>query len=241
MIRPKRSSGFLFVPSLMLLALFLVSCGGGEEYPALQKFFMASKLRDNVTLGNFATVSFDPATDGQMGSFSITTAGAEVSKVLEFKQRAAAVKAAADADNAFTKKKTEYQDKNTEAIDRVLKLEAKGGKALGRDATIQQEWSKWREEQAVFSKKLSEARKALNAGRGIVELSLLDPRNPVDVTVLDGELVTKEITIEGTVKPPTGASAKKTFIVTMQQARMKRADGTALTGRWIISGFKEVK
>jgi hypothetical protein len=241
MIRPKRFSGFLYVPSLMLVAFFLVSCGGGEEYPILQKFFMASKLRDNVTLGNFSTVSFDPATDGQMGSFSITTAGAEVLKTLEFKARAAAVKAAADADNAFSKKKGEYQDQNATAIDRILKIEAKGGKAFGADTKVQQEWSKWREDQAASSKKLSEARKALNEGRNVVELSLLDPRNPVDVTVLDGELVTKEITIAGTVKLPTGTSAKQTYIITMQQARMKKADGTALSGRWVITACKEAK
>ena len=241
MLRPKRSVRFLLAPTLVLVALFLASCSGGEEQPILQKFFTASKLRDNVTLGNFATVSFDPNTDGQMGSFSITQATPEQSKVLEFKARSKAVKDAADADNEFTKKKKEYQDKNSDAIERILKVEQKSGKVGGKDASIQQEWNKWREETAVFSKKLSEARKALNENRGVVELSLLDPRNPVDVTSMDGELLSKEITIEGTVKTPAGASEKKTFVFAMQRAKMKKADGTDLLGRWIITGFKEAK
>ncbi len=241
MLRPKRPTWFLLAPVFLVAAFLMASCGGGEEYPILQKFFTASKLRDNVTLGNFATTSFDPTKDGTMGGFSITAQGAEQVKTLEFKTRAQAVKEAADADNAFTKKKTEYQDKNTEAIDRVLKIEAKGGKVGGKDATVQQEWTKWREEQAASSKKLSEARKALNEGRGVVELSLLDPRNPVDVTGMDGVLATKEITVSGTVKAPGGANEKRTYIFTMQQARMKKADGTDLNGRWIITGFKEAK
>jgi hypothetical protein len=241
MLRPKRPNWFVLVPVLLVAAFVVASCGGGEEYPILQKFFTASKLRDNVTLGNFAAVSFDPAKDGQMVSFSITNQGAEQSKTLEFKERAKVVKQAADADNALSKRKTEYQDKNTEAIDRVLKLESKGAKVGGKDAVIQQEWTKWREEQAVSSKKLSETRKSLNEGRGIVELSLLDPQYPVDVTAMDGVLVSKDITIEGTVKSPDGQSAKKTFIFTMQQARMKKADGTDLNGRWIITGYKEAK
>ena len=241
MLRPKRPSWFLLAPVFLVAAFLLASCGGGEEYPILQKFFTASKLRDNVTLGNFSTVSFDPAKDGVMVTFSITTQGAEQTKALEFKTRAQAVKEAADADNAFTKRKMEYQDKNTEAIDRILKLEAKGGKAGGRDAAIQQEWSKWREETAASSKKLSDARKSLNEGRGVVQLSLLDPRNPVDETSMDGVIAFKEITINGTVKAPDGTNEKRSYVCTMQQARMKKADGTDLMGRWIITGYKEVK
>ncbi len=241
MLRAKRPNWFLLAPVILVAAFVVASCGGGEEYPILQKFFTASKLRDNVTLGNFATVAFDPTKDGQMGGFSITNQGAEQTKTLEFKQRAGAVKEAADADSAFSKRKTEYQDKNSEAIDRVLKIEAKGGRAAGRDAVIQQEWTKWREESAASSKKLSEARKSLNEGRNVVELSLLDPRNPVDVTAMDGVIATKDITIEGTVRSPDAQSVKKTFVFTMQQARMKRADGTDLLGRWIITGFKEAK
>jgi hypothetical protein len=241
MLRPKRPNWFVLVPVLLVAAFVVASCGGGEEYPILQKFFTASKLHDNVTLGNFAAVSFDPAKDGVMGSFSITNQGAEQSKTLVFKERAKMVKEAADADNALSKRKMEYQDNNTEAIDRVVKIEAKGGKATGKDGVIQHEWTKWRDEQSLSSKKLSEARKTLNEGRGVVELSLLDPRNPVDITVMGGVLVSKDITIEGSVKAPSGASEKRTYVFTLQQARMKKADGTDLNGRWIITGYKEAK
>jgi hypothetical protein len=241
MFRPKRTLRFLIAPTLVLVSLFLVSCGGAEEQPILQKFFVASKLRDNVTLGNFSLTSFDPNTDGQEQSFSITAVTPEQLKTLEFKARAAAVKEAADADNEFSKKKKEYQDSNTEAIDRILKAEAKNAKVTGKDAAIQQEWNKWREDTATSSKKLSEARKALNEGRGVVELSLLDPRNPVDVTALDGELATKEVTVDAKIKQPDGQVVNKTLVFSMAQARMKRPDGTPLVGRWIITDFKENK
>ena len=241
MSRPKRTLRFLLAPTLVLVSLFLVSCGGAEEQPILQKFFVASKLRDNVTLGNFSLTSFDPNTDGQVQTFSITAVTPEQVKTLEFKQRAAAVKEAADADAAFTKKKKEYQDANTEAIDRILKAESKSARVTGKDAAIQQEWNKWREETATTSKALSAARKALNAGRGVVELSAMDPRAPIDVTAMDGELASKEVTVDAKVKLPDGQTVNKTIVFTMQQARMKKADGTTLVGRWIITDFKENK
>ena len=43
---------------------FVASCSGGSEKKLLEDFFRASRVRDNVTLGNFATASFDPRTDG---------------------------------------------------------------------------------------------------------------------------------------------------------------------------------
>ena len=45
----------------------------GEEKTLLKKYFMASKVSDNMTLSNIATVAFDPKTDGQMMSFSIVS------------------------------------------------------------------------------------------------------------------------------------------------------------------------
>jgi len=50
---------------------------GGEEKTLLTKYFMASKIADNMTLANIATVAFDPKADGQMGSFSIVSISEE--------------------------------------------------------------------------------------------------------------------------------------------------------------------
>jgi len=64
MSRPN-SKHWLMIP-VLVLAVVASACGGGEEQTLLNKYFMASKVSDNMTLSNIATVSFDPKVDGQM-------------------------------------------------------------------------------------------------------------------------------------------------------------------------------
>ena len=60
---------------------------------------------------------------------------------------------------------------------------------------------------------------------------------PIDITKHDGDLVSKDVTINAVVRMPTGETASKTLIVTMQRAILK-AD-REITGRWIIAGIKD--
>ena len=236
MSRP--NSNFWVIVPVLLVAVIGAACGSsGEEKTLLNKYFMASKIADNMTLQNIATVTFDPKTDGQMQSFNIVSVGEPKSVPLELKAHAAELKVVVDEEKAFTEKKKKYQDDNTEAIDRILKAEGKNQPVKGKDAEIKKEWDKFLEEQAVISKKLSEARRHANAGRGIVEISTQDPRNPIDPTFYDGELVTKEVTVEGKVKPETGDAVTKKIVFTLQQAILK-VDGKDLVGRWVITGHK---
>ena len=48
-------------------------------------FFRAARLRDNATLGNFATARFEPRTDGVVESFTIVSM-TETSAPLALKQ-----------------------------------------------------------------------------------------------------------------------------------------------------------
>ena len=123
MSRP--NSKWLIVPALVV-AVAAVACGaGGEEKVLLNKYFTASKVSDNMTLANIATVAFDPKSDGQMGSFKILSVTPEQVTPLTIKADAEALKKMVDDEKAFTTKKTEFQDANTEAIDRILKAEGK--------------------------------------------------------------------------------------------------------------------
>jgi len=65
---------------MLLVSLALVSataCSGGVEETILGQFFAASRLRDRTMLSNFATVVFEPATQGIVTSFTITSIGRE--------------------------------------------------------------------------------------------------------------------------------------------------------------------
>ena len=180
MSRP--NSKWLILPALVVAVVAVACGGGGEEKTLLNKYFMASKVADNMTLSNIATVVFDPKADGQMMSFSIVSVSEEKVEPLEIKKHAADLQAAVDVEKAFTEKKKAFQDANSDAIDRILKAEGKNQPLRGKDAELQKEWNKWREETAVHAKHTSELRKMVSEDQPIVEISCQDQRNPIDTT-----------------------------------------------------------
>lgn len=233
---------FWVVVPVLLVAVIAVACGvGGEEKTLLMKYFQASKIADNLTLQNIATIAFDPKVDGQMQTFSILSVSEPKTSPLELKANAAALRTVVDEEKAFTERKKKYQDDNSDAIDRILKAEQKKQTPRGKDAEIGKEWDKFLAEQAVISRKLSDARRKANAGRGLVEISCQDQSNPIDVTAYEGEIASKDVTIEGKVKPETGDAITKKFVITMQQATLKGVNGRDKIGRWVITDRKEVQ
>jgi hypothetical protein len=56
-----------------LMALTVLSCGVPGERVLLEQFFAASRLRDLTALRKFSTVVFEPASDGIVTNFEITT------------------------------------------------------------------------------------------------------------------------------------------------------------------------
>jgi hypothetical protein len=223
-------------------AVVIVSAcsGSADEQQVIKKYFDASRLRDQTTLANIATVSFRPSEDGVVQSFSIASISDEQPHTLRIKELSAAYDEAKKADDEFSKRKNAYQEENIEAIARVLKAEASNTKLRGKDLEVQQEWSKWREEQAAHSKAVSEAQQALAAERGIAELSVFNAANPVNVNDYDGQLITKEVTINASVKTPDNKSVDRKLLIRLSRAELKNAAGDQRSGRWIITEIKDV-
>ncbi|MEI6668211.1 MAG: hypothetical protein WCP29_08640 [Acidobacteriota bacterium] len=225
---------------VMLCVVVLTACGGfAEEQTLFNKYFMSSKMADNLTLANIATVAFNPATDGQMLTFTIKAVTEEKNTPLTLKSGAEEVRKAVAAENDFTKDKKAFQDANDAAIERLLKAEAKGQKLAGKDLEIQKAWTKWRDDAKAMSQKVSDVRKRGNESRPVVEISILDQRNPLDVTAFDGEMTSKEVTINGKVKTPAGETVTKDYIFTMQRATLKAVNGKDQVGRWVITSRRE--
>jgi hypothetical protein len=59
--------------TVLLTTLTVLSCGTDAERTLLTQFFAASRLRDLTALGKIATVVFEPASDGIVTSFDITS------------------------------------------------------------------------------------------------------------------------------------------------------------------------
>lgn len=234
MSRPRSSALALLVA--IIAPLLVVACSQSGEQQLLVKYFQASRMRDNTTLTNIATVSFSPDEDGVFSGLKVVRENPEQRRTLRLKELAAEEEAARLADEEFNKKKKEYQDANIEAIDRVLKAEREGGKLKGNDLKVQAEWTKWRDDTQQVSKRLTDARKALSAERSMAEISVFDSRNPVDVTKFDGELIEKDLIVSGKLKKGEAPAADAQLHVKVARADLKNGpDGQTVSGRWIVT------
>jgi hypothetical protein len=230
----------LQAPVVAGLAMLVAACSSSPpERQVINNFFRASRLRDNATLANVAAVSFDPRTEGTVQDFEIVSVSDEERRALQIKQLVQEEEKAKQDDAEFAKKKKVYQDANLEAIERVVKAERSRTPVPKRDAEVQAAWTKWREEQAQYQKRLSEARAKLGNERALAVNSLTAPgRSDVDVSSMDVELVTKRVTVNADVREPNGsATTPKTLVFTLQKAVGKGSDGEQ-DGRWIITGIR---
>ena len=239
MFRPKTSVYLLAPMVLAVAALSACSSQHGSEENLLRQFFRASSLRDSQTLANFATVSFDAKTEGTVADFDVTAVSPERTEPLRVIELDKAVTEADAANKAFTEKKKQYQDANAEAIDRVLAAERTGKKLAGKDAQIQAEWTKWRDDSSAEAKKVSAAREALADARPIAEMSLMaNSGSPTPaVADLNGTLVSKDISVTASVKDASGATTQKNYVMTAQRAVVKTDKGER-QGKWIITAIK---
>lgn len=236
MHRPKPALHVTLAVSLSILAA--VACSSAPEQPILSEFFTASRLRDKSSLGTFATTIFEPRTDGSVMSFSIASVGPERRGPLTSKPLQDAFDAADAADTAYNQRKVEYQDKNMDAIERVLAAEDNHTELKGQDAEVQAEWTKFRADGMAINKRLTEAKDRLDAARRVVQLSVAAPgAAPVDVGGRDGNLVSKDVTVSARVRLPDGQTMSKTLIVTMQKAELKGSPAPA-EARWVVTAVK---
>ena len=70
----------------------------------------------------------------------------------------------------------------------------------------------------------------------IVRLSAGAVRPDLDITSYEGQMGSKEVTIEAPVRRPDGGIVQKTMIVMVQQAILKAEP--EIVGRWIITGIR---
>jgi hypothetical protein len=223
--------------TLVIALTSLAACSSPPEQPILQQFFRASRLNDATSLAGFTTTSFQAQTQGTVSSFDIVSVSPEQRAPLRLAAVAEEVEAIRAEEAAFTKRKDTFYLANQEAITRVLKAESLKASVGGKDAEIQAEWSKLREESSQHARKVAEAQRKLKAESAMIRLSLDNPANPVDPTKRSGELVTKEVTLSAPVRTPDGSSADRTLVVTMQRAVLQGEP--PVEGKWIITGVRD--
>ncbi len=235
MHRPRYLWCFVLTPLLVVLVLSAAGCGGSEHDQMIRRFFQASAMGDNMTLANIATVSFDPGRDGRAQNVSFVSETPERTRPLKIKELDKAFKDTQAAEADFSKRMKEYQDKNLDAINRVLKAEGAGKKLTGKDFEVENAWTKWRDDAKTSEKTVSEARLALAAERKVADLSITDK----DVLQFEATEATKEVTVSAKVRTPDNQSVDKTLVLTLQRVVLKDEAGKTIEGRWMITGLKD--
>lgn len=215
----------------------VIGCSGGAEQKVLDDFFRASRLRDNTTLGNFATVAFDPRTDGAVQKFDVVSVGEERVRPLPLKQFAQQLADAKAAEEAFSAQKRLYQNANIAVIDRVTKAQAAGKAVAAKDKAVADAWAKWASDATTHNKAVSDAQRQLGANRGVAELSLARSAIADDVTSHDGQMASKDVVISATVRQPDGTTTTKNLKAVVARATMKDASGQEIVGRWIVTAI----
>jgi hypothetical protein len=233
MVRPRSLA--LLVPAIACV-LVAVGCTTPPEQQLLQKYFQAARMRDNTTLSNIATVMMSPEEEGMVQGFEILKSSPPEVVKLRLKELAAAEAEARQAEEEFNKKKKEYQDANVKLIENVLKAERENRTLRGKDAEVQTEWTKWREETQAHAKKVTDARQALSEERRLAEVSVFDARNPVDVTQYDGEMQRSNLVIKARVKKGDAPAEDQELHVQLTKVDLTNGpEGRSVAGRWIVT------
>ena len=228
---------------LVLVAFVVLTSGGllagcsgsGQERSLIQNFFTAARFSDRTTLGNIGMVSFDPQEDGSVARFDVESVSEEQRRPLRIRDLSDALtQTQADEEDHAVRMRV-FQDENLEVISRVIEAERANEAVATRDQEVQQAWSQWRMDSQDYSRQVSEAGNALGEESQIALVSLSDPSNPVDVQQYDGELLTKEVTIDATVDQD-GNSTQRTMVLTLQKVELGSGDDM-IEGRWVITGI----
>ena len=148
------------------LVIFDIACSSAPpEQQLLINFFRAARVRDNTTLGNISAVSFNPRTEGTVEDFEIVSVSPEQRRPVQIRALMDEEAKAIEDEAAFTKKQAEFQTANREAIGRVAKAESARQPVRGADAEVLASITKWRAEQAQYSKRLADVRTRLTRER----------------------------------------------------------------------------
>jgi len=226
--------------TLVVLVAFLAwDCAGTPpEQQLLTNFFRASRVRDNATLSNIASVELNPRTQGTVQDFDITTVGPEERRSLQIQQALDEVEQAKAAESEFTKRKKAYQDANMPALQRVSQSQRDKKPITGKDAEVLESWNKISKEELETKKRSSQARTKATQETSMAIGSLSAPGRPdVDVKGMDVQVVRKQVTVNAQLKTPDGQTAPKTIVFTLQRA-IGTKDGQTTEGRWIITNMQ---
>ena len=223
------------------LALMMVgiACSVVPEEKLVRDFFRASRLRDYAALGNFATATFDPQTDGQVQNLKVISVSPERSTPYPIKQYAKAFDDAKAENDSFTRDKNDYQRVNIDAIKRVVDAEVTKKPIGKKDVPIKDAWEKLREDSAKHSKTCPMHARSSIASKASPNSVCRGPAVPRPTSPSSTATWCRRMSPSTRrSRLPQGQPAQKTLTVTVERCVGKDAEGKDVTGRWIVTHVK---
>lgn len=231
-VRASLGIGLTLTPLIILAA----ACSRPPEQQYLTQFFRAARTRDNTTLAMMSAVALDPREQGEVVDFDITNVSEERRAPLAFKPLLDAVSNATAAEAEVRRQRLEFEGTYRPALEAIAKMErTAGAKFTAAQQTLKAQWDKFRADAGAAQKATAVAKAALSAATGPAEASLSQPGQPAfDVQKFEGELLSKDVTLNADFRTPDGQTAQKSLVVTIQRV-VGKMDGTDRTGRSIIT------
>ena len=228
----------IWLTLVMSAGLFDACSSPPIEQQLLTTFFRAARVRDNTAMASISAVGFDPRTEGSVQDFTIDSIGAQEHRTLQLQQLMDDEAKVRAEQVEFTKQMRDYHNANVAAIERAAKAKQANQPGGGKDAELLAAWTKWDSDSRDRERAVSQARQKVTRERATALVSLTPVgRDDVDVTGMDVDIITEPVTVTAQVQAPTGATAARKMVLTLQRASGKKGDQVT-EGRWIIMSIQ---
>jgi len=223
----------LIVIGVFLAFLIIQGCTSSPEKNLLKRYFNAVVMNDNDTMSSMALEPLQP----ELGSWSITSIGAEKVEPFnlpELSQAEIAAKKAQDAQigptiDADTALKDAQYEKDT-------------SRSAAGKAAAQRKIDELQKAYDIENGKMQELKKAYNAAKAAAssqeEMAMfsLGVREMPTIRELTGQIRSKDVVVAITNR----AGTKKSYRLDMRQYDLKDPGGRRIPSRWVIIKFEPV-
>jgi hypothetical protein len=208
------------------LAVVGLACSSAEKN-VVGQYFTALTANDQGTLTSFAMVAFDQKVD----DWKVVSIGPETRTPASLPDL---VKKLRDLDDQQKKNEREYRTWGNDLkvypdLQKVLDLEAKGGKIPASLAAIHEKQTAFNDKNRELKKAVADAKAAVEREKRNVALSVGQNE---DIETLTGEMVQKDVdlnlTIGGQVKP---------YVMTLRKYELTGGTGPRMISRWVVQSL----
>ena len=217
------------------LGLGLAACGS-QEGQVINKFFMATKSKDNATLTGMTRLGF-PEEEGEVTAWKVTQVGAERREPFKLQELAQNVQEAKQARDKKIEEFTAFRDQKIDdmvTIEDRLKKDA-NATFKGSLADVHATWQKHRDERRELESQLSQAEHRFEEELTLAGMSLMGDSDSESLQSFTGNVVIKEVGVNVGLKD----GKEKPYVFTLLRYALTTPQTNRIAqARWIITEIK---